>query len=266
MRDFYSCFDGVPSTVGGWYGRGESRRKRRIVIGPERSACTSAARPPRRARRPETGLRRQPTASRPHHSRLHQRRRDRQRDLAARLEVHGRGVEPLRLAAAEPKSAAYANFATRAGGQTMPRTIPGCKLGRSERPAAAAESQRGSRHRDRRAARAVAQLERLDAITHEADVRERSPCRSVELAPACADLREGPFRPRGHGRRRSRFRSPRGSYAGHLHYRDMSRAEESSPLGGTTPDVRKTVSSPRGGVRLRPDYGKPTVDLEGLWL
>ncbi len=29
-------------------------------------------------------------------------------------EVHGRGLEPLRLAAAEPKSAAYANFATRA--------------------------------------------------------------------------------------------------------------------------------------------------------
>jgi hypothetical protein len=30
--------------------------------------------------------------------------------------VHGRGLEPLCLATAEPKSAAYANFATRAGG------------------------------------------------------------------------------------------------------------------------------------------------------
>jgi hypothetical protein len=28
--------------------------------------------------------------------------------------VHGKGLEPLRLAAAEPKSAASANFATRA--------------------------------------------------------------------------------------------------------------------------------------------------------
>jgi hypothetical protein len=36
---------------------------------------------------------------------------------ATSMKVHGRGVEPLCLSAAEPKSAAYANFATRARGE-----------------------------------------------------------------------------------------------------------------------------------------------------
>lgn len=47
-------------------------------------------------------------------------------------EVHGKGLEPLRLSAVEPKSTASANFATRAGGSSrLPRRWAGCKgLGR----------------------------------------------------------------------------------------------------------------------------------------
>ena len=57
------------------------------------------------------------------------------RPLPKSSKVHGRGVEPLRLAAAEPKSAASASFATRAvKGQSRPnpsRGFSGRKLGMS---------------------------------------------------------------------------------------------------------------------------------------
>ena len=76
-------------------------------------------------------------------------------------EVHGRGLEPLCLAAAEPKSAAYANFATRAGVSAgrcpldvLPLCTHGCKragvrgaLGRPRRSSRSRRSRRSSRSR-----------------------------------------------------------------------------------------------------------------------